>query len=67
MESLQTLGQQVDNEMKESIGIYNQGVEQLKELSSNDLTALIDNKNPDADIVAVMDGILVLQGKEKGW
>ena len=65
--SLTKLGEQIDAEMKQSIGIYDEGVELLAELSSNDLTSLVDNKTPDADIVAVMDGVMMLLGKEKGW
>ena len=34
---------------------FDKGVEELKELNSNDLTALISLKDPDSDIVAVMD------------
>ena len=67
MNELTTFGKEVEEEMKASFGIFNQGMEELKELSSNDLTALISTKDPDSDIVAVMDAVLVLQGKEKGW
>ena len=67
MNKLTTFGKEVEEEMKASFGIFNQGMEELKELSSNDLTALISTKDPDSDIVAVMDAVLVLQGKEKGW
>ena len=48
--------------MKQSIDIYNKGVEEIKELSSNDLTALVEIKNPGADIVAVMDSVLMFLG-----
>ena len=65
--SLTKLGEQIDAEMKQSIGIYDEGVELLAELSSNDLTSLVTIKTPDADIVAVMDGVMMLLGKEKGW
>ena len=62
MTQLTEFGEKVDAEMKQSIGIYNQGVEEIKELSSNDLTGLVETKNPGADIVAVMDSVLMLLG-----
>ena len=62
MTKLTEFGEKVDAEMKQSIGIYNQGVEEIKELSSNDLTALVETKNPGADIVAAMDSVLMLLG-----
>ena len=62
MTKLTEFGEKVDAEMKQSIGIYNQGVEEIKELNSNDLTALVEIKNPGADIVAVMDSVLLLLG-----
>ena len=62
MTQLTEFGEKVDAEMKQSIGIYNQGVEEIKELSSNDLTGLVEIKNPGTDIVAVMDSVLMLLG-----
>ena len=62
MTKLTEFGEKVDAEMKQSIGIYNQGVEEIKELNSNDLTALVEIKNPGADIVAVMDSVLMFLG-----
>ena len=62
MTKLTEFGEKVDAEMKQSIGLYNQGVEEIKELNSNDLTALVEIENPGADIVAVMDSVLMLLG-----
>ena len=62
MTKLTEFGEKVDAEMKQSIGLYNQGVEGIKELKSNDLTALVEIKNPGADIVAVMDSVLMFLG-----
>ena len=62
MTQLTEFGEKVDAEMKQSIEVYNKGVEEIKELSSNDLTALVEIKNPGADIVAVMDSVLLLLG-----
>ena len=39
----------------------------MKDLSSNDLTALITMKNPDSEIIAVMDGVAAVLGKPRGW
>ena len=67
VEKLMALKAETETEMAESIKAYNEGVELIKTLSSNDLTTLIENKSPDGDVVAVMDGVLVLQSKETGW
>ena len=44
MNELTNFGKEVEEEMKSAFGIFNQGMEELKELSSNDLTALISLK-----------------------
>ena len=67
VDKLMSLKTDTETEMAESIKAYNEGVELIKTLSSNDLTALIENKSPDSDVVAVMDGVLVFQSKETGW
>ena len=33
----------------------------------DDLDALMENETPDQEVVAVMDGVLSLLGREKGW
>ena len=42
-------------------------IEALQDLSSNDLTELIDEKNPSNELVSIMNGVLLLLGKPIGW
>jgi len=42
-------------------------IEALQDLSSNDLTELIDEENPSNEVVSIMNGVLLLLGKPIGW
>ena len=47
--------------------VYEKGVEMMKDLSSNDLIALVQMKNPDQEVVAVMNGVQSVLCKALGW
>ena len=67
MEALAKLGQDIDAQMAEAGPQYNAAVEELKELSSNDLTRLVQLESPEKDIEKVMDSVMVLLGESTGW
>ena len=67
MEALATLGKSVEAAMAEASPKYNAAIEELKELSSNDLTRLVELESPDHDIEKVMDSVMVLLGQPIGW
>ena len=67
MEALGKLGAEVEAQMAQATPRYTAAVEELKELSSNDLTRLVEQESPDQDIEKVMDSVMVLLGEATGW
>ena len=67
MAKLNKFGKEVEEEMKTAMVTYDQGVELMKDLSSNDLIALISLKKPDNEVVAVMNAVSAILGKSRGW
>ena len=54
--------QMVDKQEK-----FKTAITALQDLSSNDLTELISTEDPKIDVRHVMNGVLILLGKESGW
>ena len=67
MEALNTFSEEAKNDMKAAMVVYEKGIEMMKDLSSNDLIALVQLKNPDPEIVAVMNGVQSVLCKAIGW
>ena len=67
MQKMMELGKDIETSMKSAVVGYNSGVEELKQLSSNDLSVLCNIKTPESDIVAVMDSVLIMMQIETGW
>ena len=67
MEDLKKMGDEVKIKMMNESERYNKAIEALQDLSSNDLTGLIDEKAPSNEVLSIMNSVNILIGKPLGW
>ena len=67
MGELAVANESVKKQMVDKQEKFKTAIAALQDLSSNDLTELISTEDPKIDVRHVMNGVLILLGKESGW